>query len=80
MMSQSNPPAGKLSSPAAPARSSSGPRQVDFEIEFFQKIRAPFWCFHDRDIAPEGATLRESHRNLDALVAAALEVDPTDCA
>lgn len=43
--------------------------RMDAAFEFFQKIGAPFWCFHDRDIAPEGATLKQSHKNLDALVA-----------
>ena len=43
--------------------------RMDAAFEFFQKIRAPFWCFHDRDIAPEGRTLAESNRNLDRLVA-----------
>jgi xylose isomerase len=45
--------------------------RMDAAFEFFQKIRAPFWCFHDRDIAPEGRTLAESNRNLDRLVARA---------
>ncbi|MBP6506279.1 MAG: xylose isomerase [Opitutaceae bacterium] len=43
--------------------------RMDAAFEFFQKIRAPFYCFHDRDIAPEGRTLAESNRNLDQLVA-----------
>ena len=43
--------------------------RMDAAFEFFTKIRAPFWCFHDRDIAPEGRTLAESHRNLDKIVA-----------
>jgi xylose isomerase len=43
--------------------------RMDAAFEFFQKIRAPFWCFHDRDIAPEGRSLAESNRNLDRLVA-----------
>ena len=49
--------------------------RMDAAFEFFQKIRAPFWCFHDRDIAPEGRTLAESNKNLDAIVkhAAALQ-------
>jgi xylose isomerase len=47
---------------------------MDAAFEFFTKIRAPFWCFHDRDIAPEGATLAESNRNLDALVAHAKQL------
>ena len=37
-------------------------------FEFFEKIGAPFYAFHDRDVAPEGATLKESHANLDAVV------------
>src|SRR3954471_13900820 len=40
-------------------------------FEFFEKLGAPFYTFHDRDMAPEGATLKESHANLDRLVASA---------
>jgi len=43
--------------------------RMDAAFEFFQKIQSPFWAFHDRDIAPEGRTLTQSHKNLDALVA-----------
>jgi xylose isomerase len=43
--------------------------RMDAAFEFFQKIRAPFWCFHDRDIAPEGRSLAASNRNLDQVVA-----------
>ena len=35
-----------------------------------EKLGAPFFCFHDRDIAPEGATLTETNKNLDAVVKA----------
>lgn len=42
--------------------------RMDAAFEFLVKIRAPFYCFHDRDIAPEGRTLRESNRLLDAMV------------
>jgi xylose isomerase len=48
--------------------------RMDAAFEFFQKIRAPFWCFHDRDIAPEGKTLAESNKYLDAIVAHAKEL------
>jgi xylose isomerase len=48
---------------------SAAKRRMDAAFEFFVKIEAPFWCFHDRDIAPEGATLAESNRNLDKMVA-----------
>ena len=37
-------------------------------FEFIEKLGAPFYCFHDRDVAPEGATLTESNKNLDAVV------------
>ena len=37
-------------------------------FEFCLKMGIPFYCFHDRDIAPEGATFAESCRNLDAIV------------
>src|SRR6266576_841085 len=37
-------------------------------FEFIEKLGAPFYAFHDRDVAPEGATLAESNRNLDAVV------------
>ena len=43
--------------------------RMDAAFEFFQKIESPFWCCHDRDIAPEGKTLAESNRNLDKIVA-----------
>ena len=43
-------------------------RKMDAAFEFFSKLGAPFWCFHDRDIAPEGATFAESCRNLEAMV------------
>lgn len=36
-------------------------------FEFIEKLGAPFYCFHDRDVAPEGATLAESNKNLDAV-------------
>ena len=37
-------------------------------FEFCDKLGAPFYCFHDRDVAPEGKTLAESNKNLDAVV------------
>ena len=48
--------------------------RMDAAFEFFQKIRAPFWCFHDRDIAPEGRTLAESNKFLDQIVAHAKQL------
>ena len=37
-------------------------------FEFLEKLGAPFYCFHDRDVAPEGASLSEANDNLDAVV------------
>ena len=42
--------------------------RVGVAFEFIEKLGAPFYCFHDRDVAPEGKTLRESNNNLDAVV------------
>ncbi|GMV98430.1 MAG: xylose isomerase [Phycisphaerae bacterium] len=43
-----------------------------FAFEFFTKLGVGFWCFHDRDIAPEATPaeggLRETNRRLDAIV------------
>ncbi|WNC14792.1 xylose isomerase [Brevibacillus brevis] len=43
--------------------------RVEASFEFYEKVNAPFFCFHDRDIAPEGETLRETNKNLDVIVA-----------
>jgi xylose isomerase len=36
-------------------------------FEFMDKLGVDYYCFHDRDVAPEGRTLAESHANLDAV-------------
>ena len=41
---------------------------MDAAFEFFGKLGVDYWCFHDRDIAPEGGTFAESTRNLKAIV------------
>jgi xylose isomerase len=40
-------------------------RKTEVAFEFFEKLGAPHFTFHDRDVAPEGATLVESEANLD---------------
>jgi xylose isomerase len=42
--------------------------KLDAAFDFFTRLGLPYWCFHDRDVAPEGATLAETNRNLDALL------------
>ncbi len=43
-------------------------RRARAAFEFMEKLGVPFYAFHDRDVAPEGKTLKESHANLDAVV------------
>ena len=38
-------------------------------FEFMDKLGAPYYAFHDRDVAPEGDSLSESNKNLDEIVA-----------
>ncbi|MCU1397232.1 MAG: Xylose isomerase [Acidimicrobiales bacterium] len=40
----------------------------DAAFEFFAKLGVPYYCFHDVDMAPAGATLKQSRANLDVLV------------
>ena len=43
--------------------------RVRVAFEFIEKLGAPFYAFHDRDVAPEGTSLSETNQNLDAVVA-----------
>jgi len=36
-------------------------------FEFLEKCSLDYYCFHDRDVAPEGETIAESESNLDAV-------------
>jgi xylose isomerase len=42
-------------------------KRVRVAFEFIEKLGAPYYCWHDRDISPEGRSLAESNRNLDAI-------------
>ncbi|NLK87917.1 MAG: xylose isomerase [Clostridiaceae bacterium] len=44
--------------------------KVEANFEFCEKLGVPFFCFHDRDIAPEADTLKETNKRLDIIVAA----------
>ncbi|MCL2139955.1 MAG: xylose isomerase [Treponema sp.] len=52
-------------------------RKMDAAFEFFAKLGVGFYCFHDRDIAPEGATPAQSEKNLFAMVAKAKKLQKT---
>ena len=43
-------------------------QRVRVAFEFMEKLQAPFFAFHDRDIAPEGENLKQTNKNLDAVV------------
>lgn len=43
--------------------------KVEANFEFCEKLGVPFFCFHDRDIAPEADTLAETNKRLDKVVA-----------
>ena len=53
----------QMSDPMAAAKA-----KADVAFEFFAKLGAPYYCFHDRDVAPEGATPRESVNHLHEMV------------
>jgi xylose isomerase len=42
--------------------------KLNAAFEFFDKLGVPFFCFHDRDMAPEGRTFAESASNLASLL------------
>ena len=51
--------------------------RLDAAFEFFTKLGVPYYCFHDRDMAPEGDSVTRSERNLQALVELAGERQKT---
>ncbi|MGH2489181.1 MAG: xylose isomerase, partial [Candidatus Limnocylindria bacterium] len=42
--------------------------KVNAAFEFIAKLGAPFFTFHDRDVAPEGASFSETRSNLETMV------------
>lgn len=42
--------------------------KMEAAFEFFEKLGAPYFCFHDADIAPSGSTFREHADYLDEMV------------
>ncbi|MCD6397127.1 MAG: xylose isomerase [Spirochaetaceae bacterium] len=41
--------------------------KADAAFEFFTKLGVPYYCFHDRDSAPEGFSVIESEKNLEEI-------------
>ena len=52
-------------------------RRMRAAFDFIRRLNLDYYCFHDRDIAPEGATLAESNRNLDRVVDLAEKLQAT---
>ncbi|MEZ4750277.1 MAG: xylose isomerase [Bdellovibrionota bacterium] len=50
---------------------------LDALFEFITKLGISHYCFHDRDLAPEGADIKESNRNLEHLVRRAEKLQKT---
>src|SRR5437867_13402686 len=42
--------------------------RVRAAFEFIEKLGATYYAFHDRDVAAEGSTLKQTNRNLDSVV------------
>ncbi|MFT6168526.1 MAG: xylose isomerase [Celeribacter sp.] len=42
--------------------------KADVAFEMFDILSAPYFCFHDLDVRPEGATFAENQRNLEEVV------------
>ena len=43
-------------------------RKADVAFEFFHKLNVPYYCFHDVDVSPEGASLKEYSNNFARMV------------
>lgn len=53
----------RVADPMAAAR-----MKADAAFDFFSRLGAPYYCFHDRDVAPEGSTPRESVNHLREMI------------
>ena len=42
--------------------------KLEAAFDFFTKIKTPYFCFHDRDISPEGDSYLETKKNLDHII------------
>lgn len=56
----------KYNEPGDPMEVAEQTMQAAFEL--FTKLGVDFWCFHDRDIAPEAESLSETNKRLDKIV------------
>ncbi len=60
--------AGTFQRPWFPADTMDLARQrADAAFEMFRILGAPFFCFHDHDVRPEGGSLAENHKRLNEI-------------
>jgi xylose isomerase len=52
----------------APDAVAAAKNKMDAAFEFFTKIGAPYYCFHDTDLVSEGASVSEYEKNMHAIV------------
>lgn len=45
-------------------------KRVDVAFEFIEKLGVEYYCFHDADVSPAGANLKETNENFDKVAAA----------
>jgi xylose isomerase len=75
--------AGTLDRPWHPAQASdldpmdAARAKMRAAFEFFAKLGVPFYTFHDRDLAPEGDSFKESAARFDAVADLAAELQAT---
>src|SRR5438067_13003826 len=43
-------------------------KRVRVAFEFMEKVGVPYYCFHDRDLAPDGKMLKHTDAHLDKVV------------
>ncbi|MCY2974686.1 MAG: xylose isomerase [Planctomycetota bacterium] len=42
-------------------------KRIEVAFEIFEKLQAPFYAWHDRDVSPEGSSLKETNVNFDRI-------------
>ncbi len=57
----------------APDAMAAARQKMDAAFELFTKLGVPYYCFHDRDMAPEGHSVAESEQSLQQMVDLAKE-------
>ena len=48
-------------------------QKMDAAFSFMARLGAPYWCWHDFDIAPEGSNIKESRENFATMIGLAEE-------